>query len=163
MTKLVILESPGKIKKVSQFLKEIDANNTYIVKASIGHVREIAYTGEYQIGIDKNSLNVDFQIVSNKKQVVNELVAITKTVNEVILATDPDREGEVISWHLFEILKKYNNNFKRMRLNAITKEYIKKELMDLNEINMDYVNAGLSRSYLDKITGFILSKIFWLQ
>ncbi|WP_339021269.1 DNA topoisomerase [Spiroplasma endosymbiont of Atherix ibis] len=159
MTKLVILESPGKIKKVSQFLKEIDKTNNYIVKASIGHIRELANIGEYQIGINLNTIEPDFIVTNNKRNVVKDLIETSKNVDEIILATDPDREGEVISWHLHEVLKSYNKNFKRIRLNSITKDCIKKELQNLDNININYVNSGLSRSYLDKITGYILSRI----
>ncbi|AUB32024.1 type IA DNA topoisomerase [Spiroplasma floricola] len=159
MTKLVILESPGKIKKVSQFLKEIDSSNNYIVKASIGHVRELSNENDFNMGIDLKQMNPIYKISNDKKQVVNELIEQAKNVKEIIIATDPDREGEAIAFHLFEILKKYNNNFKRMRLNAITKECIQKELNNLNEINQSYVNSAITRQMLDRMVGFRISPI----
>lgn len=159
MTKLVILESPGKIKKVSQFLKEIDKNNNYIVKASIGHVREFSNENDFNMGIDLKQMNPIYKISNDKKQVVNELIEQAKNVQEIIIATDPDREGEAIAWHLYDILKKYNNNFKRMRLNAITKECIQKELNNLNEINQSYVNSAITRQMLDRMVGFRVSPI----
>ncbi len=76
------------------------------------------------MGIDLKQMNPIYKVSNDKKQVISELIEQAKKVKEIIIATDPDREGEAIAFHLFEILKKYNNNFKRMRLNAITKECI---------------------------------------
>uniref|UniRef100_UPI00313E9A95 DNA topoisomerase n=1 Tax=Spiroplasma endosymbiont of Cantharis lateralis TaxID=3066277 RepID=UPI00313E9A95 len=159
MNKLVILESPGKIKKVSQFLKEIDKVNNYIVKASIGHIRELSNENEYNMGIDIEKMNPIYRISLNKKQVVSDLIQQAKLVDEVIIATDPDREGEAIAFHLFEILKNYSKNFKRMRLNAITKESVQKELQNLSEINQSYVNSAITRQILDRMVGFRISPI----
>ena len=159
MRKLVILESPGKIKKVSQFLKEIDKMNNYIVKASIGHIRELSRTKEYNMGIDLTNMSPDFIISNDKKSVVKDLIETAQNVDEVIIATDPDREGEAISWHLYDILKKYNTKFKRIRLNSITKKCVEKELNNMSEIDQNYVNSALTRQLLDKIVGFRLSPI----
>jgi len=159
MTKLVILESPGKIKKVSQYLKEIDSNNTYIVKASIGHIRQLSNSGIDNMGIDINSMIPTFEISKDKTTVVKELIEAAKKTDEIILATDPDREGEAIAFHLYEILKNQNKNFKRMRLNAITKECVLEQIKNLSTIDQNYVNAALSRQMLDRMVGYKVSPI----
>jgi len=159
MKKLIILESPGKIKKVSKIIKEIDNKNSYSVLASVGHFRELETSGSYNLGIDIETMTPKFKIVPEKKKVVRELIEQAKNVKEIIIATDPDREGEAIAFHLFEILKNYNNNFKRMRLNAITKECIQKELNNLNEINQSYVNSAITRQMIDRMVGFRISPI----
>lgn len=159
MTKLVILESPGKIKKVSQFLKEIDKNNNYIVKASIGHFRDLVDDYDYNMGIDIKNMKPMYKVSAEKTKVIKELIEHAKKVEEIIITTDPDREGEAIAFHLFDVLKKYNNNFKRMKLNAITKECIQRELKNLSNINWSYVNSAITRQLLDRMVGFRISPI----
>lgn len=159
MKKLVILESPKKIGKVKQYLSECDKDNTYIVKASIGHFRELSDIGEYNMGINLDTMVGEFSISFEKANIVKELIIEAEKVDEIILATDPDREGEVIAWHLLEVLKPYCKNFKRMMLNSITLSEVSKELNLLKDINYSYVNSGLTRQLLDRMVGFRLSGI----
>lgn len=159
MNKLVILESPNKIVKVKKYLDEIDKNNKYIVCASVGHVRQLTGGGDYNTGIDFKMMNPSFIVSQDKIKVVKNIKDLASKCNEIILATDPDREGEVISWHLKEILKDNNNIFRRMKLHSITHDEINKQINKLEEININYVNAGISRMMLDKIVGYILSPI----
>ncbi|AGR41098.1 type IA DNA topoisomerase [Spiroplasma taiwanense] len=159
MTKLVILESPGKIKKVNQFLNEIDKNNNYIVKASVGHVRELSQENEYNMGLKLNSMEPIFKVSLDKKTIVNQLIEYSKKAEQIIIATDPDREGEAIAWHLYQLLKPYNQNFKRMKLNAITKECVQKEILNLGSIDQNYVKSALTRQIIDRIVGFRISPV----
>jgi len=119
-TKLVIVESPSKSKTIGQYL-----GSDYIVKSSKGHVRDLAISGSGGLGIDvKNQFKPDYIIIGEKKAVVKELEEAAKKVTEIYLATDPDREGEAISWHLSQTLDTKNKLVKRVIFNEITKQAI---------------------------------------
>ncbi|MCF7924035.1 MAG: type I DNA topoisomerase [Candidatus Izimaplasma sp.] len=153
--KLVIVESPAKSKTIGQYLGE-----DYEVKSSVGHIRDLATTGKGGLGIDvENDFKPDYQIIKGKKKVVNELNKALKDVQEVYLATDPDREGEAISWHLFDTLKLTDQDVERVEFNEITKEAITKAFNNPRKINYDLVSSQETRRMLDRIIGFKLSKL----
>ena len=108
--KLVIVESPAKSKTISHYLGE-----DYVVEASIGHVRDLAISGKGGLGVDcENNFEPKYIINKDKKEVVKKLTTLAKKSEEVILATDPDREGEAIAWHLAQVLKLDVNTAKRL-------------------------------------------------
>ena len=153
--KLVIVESPAKSKTIGQYL-----GSDYSVKSSVGHIRDLATTGKGGLGIDvENNFEPDYKIIDGKKKIVNELNKALKDAKEVYLATDPDREGEAISWHLFDTLKFDNQNVDRVEFNEITKEAIQKAFNNPRKINFDLVSSQETRRMLDRIIGFKLSKL----
>lgn len=151
--KIVIVESPTKTKSISQYLGE-----DYLVKSSIGHIRDLATTGKGGLGIDvDHDFKPDYQVLANKKQVVSELNKAIKGADEIFLATDPDREGEAISWHLYDTLNIKDQDVKRVVFNEITKEAVTKAFMNPRTINFDLVSSQETRRMLDRIIGFKLS------
>ncbi|PPE05387.1 type IA DNA topoisomerase [Williamsoniiplasma lucivorax] len=158
MKKLIIMESPAKAKHVVEYAKQLFPNINWFGGASVGHIRELLNSHEYNIGVDWNEIIPHFKICDDKKQVVKDLQEKAKQVDEIILASDPDREGEAIAWHLYEVLKDSKKPFKRMRLNAITKQEVNNQLNNLNDIDYNLVNSANTRAILDKTIGFVLSK-----
>lgn len=153
--KLIIVESPNKVKTISSFV-----GNDYIVMASVGHIRIINDSGKYNLGIDVDGeFNADFKIDPKKKDVVKNLKATVKMVDEVLLATDPDREGEAISWHLRDVLHIPENKCKRIQFHEITKNAVLEAINNPIAINEDLARSALTRSKLDKIIGYRLSGI----
>ncbi len=153
--KVVIVESPSKSKTISQYL-----GNDYIVRSSIGHIRDLTTTGKGGLGIDvDNGFKPNYMVLPSKKKVVTELNKAIKDADEVYLATDPDREGEAISWHLFDTLKIDNKEVKRVEFNEITKEAITKAFLKPRTINYDLVSSQETRRMLDRIIGFKLSML----
>ncbi len=151
---LVIVESPAKAKTIEGFL-----GKDFTVKSSYGHVRDIKKKG---ISIDiENDFLPDYQILPDKKEVVKELKDLSKKASVVWLATDEDREGEAISWHLFEALKLKEENTKRIVFNEITKSAILKAIENPRKINQELVNAQQARRVLDRLVGFELSPVLW--
>ncbi|MCK5762213.1 MAG: toprim domain-containing protein, partial [Candidatus Izimaplasma sp.] len=121
-TKLVIVESPSKSKTIEQYL-----GAEYVVLSSKGHIRDLAISGVGGLGLDiENNFAPKYVIIKEKKQVVNELKSALKNTSEIYLATDPDREGEAISWHLKEILEIKDMPYKRVIFNEITKSAVVK-------------------------------------
>jgi DNA topoisomerase-1 len=152
--KLVICESPGKIKKIQSFL-----GKDYVVKASIGHIRELKKGKE---GIDKkNDFEPSYQISSDKKDVVKELKDLAKKCDEVILAGDYDLEGEAISWHVAEVLGLNIKKTKRIIFKEITEKAINEAINNPTTLNMNMVNAQQARRVLDRLVGFDLSPLLW--
>ena len=151
---LVIVESPGKIKKLEQAL-----GKDYIVKASVGHIRDL----------DENGLSIDIEggfkpkyvIPADKKKVVADLKKAAQEASMVWLASDADREGEAISWHLFETLGLKKENTKRIVCLEITKPAILKAIENPREIDMNLVDAQQARRVLDRLVGFELSPVLW--
>lgn len=153
--KLIICESPNKVKTISQYV-----GKEYKVKASVGHICEIANTGLYNLGIDvKGNFNIDFKVSDSKKEVVKELKGLVEKADEVLLASDLDREGEAIAYHLKNFLKIPNEKLKRIRYHEVTKKAIEDAIKNAGEIDLKMVNAALARASLDKIVGFRLSPI----
>mgnify|MGYP003683507977 FL=1 len=154
MNNLVIVESPAKAKTIEGFL-----GSEFVVKSCYGHIRELPRKGD-PIDIE-NNFNPTYIVPQEKKKVVNELLSIAKKCKTVWLATDEDREGEAISWHLLHALKLNTNNTKRITFNEITKKAVLKAVDSPRLINEDLVNSQQARRILDRIVGFELSPVLW--
>ncbi len=151
---LVIVESPAKAKTIEKFL-----GKDFLVKSSYGHIRDLAKK-DFGIDID-NNYQPKYVVSSDKKQVVKELKDLSKQASMVWLASDEDREGEAIAWHLFEELKLESSKTKRIVFHEITKEAILKAIENPRDIDMDLVDAQQARRVLDRLVGFELSPILW--
>ena len=151
---LVIVESPAKAGTIQKYL-----GNDYIVKSSFGHIRDLQ---DNELSIDvKNGFAPEYVIPSDKKKVVSELKKAAKEASTVWLASDEDREGEAISWHLFETLDLKKENTKRIVFHEITKPAILNAIANPREIDMSLVNAQQARRVLDRLVGFELSPVLW--
>ena len=151
---LVIVESPGKIKKIKSAL-----GSDYTVMASIGHIRDLQDSG---LSIDiENGFAPQYVVPAEKKKTVSELKKAAKEATTVWLASDADREGEAISWHLYETLGLKKENTKRIVFQEITKPALLEAIQNPREINMDLVNAQQARRVLDRLVGFELSPVLW--
>ncbi len=155
MTKnLVIVESPAKAKTIERFL-----GKEYLVKSSYGHVRDLSKTN---LGVDiKNDFKPDYEIPSDKKNIIKELKKLSKDAETVWLATDEDREGEAISWHLAESLKLDEEKYRRIVFHEITPNAIKEAIKNPRKIDDNLVNAQQARRILDRLVGFELSPLLW--
>jgi DNA topoisomerase-1 len=154
-SKLVIVESPSKSKTIGQYLGE-----DYIVLSSKGHIRDLAISGVGGLGLDiENNFTPRYEVIKEKKAVVKELKNSLSKIDEVFLATDPDREGEAISWHLREVLEIENIPTKRVIFNEITKEAILKAFSEPRDLDLNLVSSQETRRILDRIIGFKLSKL----
>lgn len=155
--KLVIVESPTKAKTLSQVLPAKE----YIIKASMGHIRDLPKSG---LGVDiDNDFLPEYSVPSKAKKTLNELKTSMKEAEEVILATDPDREGEAISWHLKELLssKKGKILFKRVVFHELTKDAIEEAFKNPGDLDMNLVDAQQARRVLDRLVGYKLSPLLW--
>lgn len=179
---LVIVESPSKAKIINGYLGE-----DFIVRASVGHVRDLPSSSSKsgvrkapsrakktdeekrsdlfaKMGVDPlNHWQANYQIMPEKKEVVSELKSLAANCDEIYLATDLDREGEAIAWHLKEILSSssQSKNFWRVTYPEITKQAIAKAFASPSQINMNMVNAQQTRRFLDRVVGFMLSPLLW--
>ncbi len=151
---LLIVESPAKAKTIEKIL-----GADFLVKSSFGHIRDLE-KDEMGIDIAKN-FEPRYKISDDKEKVVNELKSLAKKSQEVWLATDEDREGEAISWHLCEVLGLDPKTTKRIVFHEITKPAIQKAVANPRLVNMDLVNAQQARRVLDRIVGFELSPVLW--
>ena len=152
--KLVIVESPAKAKTVGRFL-----GKGYTVRASIGHVRDLLRS---QLSVDvDNNFEPKYRVPNEKKEVVKELKKLAKSAEEIFLATDPDREGESISWHLMEAAEIEPARTKRVVFHEITEPAINEAFAHPRQINMDLVNAQQARRVLDRLVGYSISPILW--
>lgn len=151
---LVIVESPAKAKTIEGYL-----GKDFLVKSSFGHVRDLVKKG---LAIDiENDFLPSYEVSPDKKNVVSELKKLVKEAEVVWLATDEDREGEAISWHLYETLGLKKKETKRITFNEITKTAILKAIEHPREINQELVNAQQARRVLDRLVGFELSPVLW--
>ena len=151
---LVIVESPAKAKTIEGFL-----GSDYIVKSCFGHIRDLPKS---DISIDiKNNYAPQYQISPDKKDIIKELTKLSKEAETVWLASDEDREGEAISWHLFEALNLNEAKTKRIVFHEITKQAIIKAIDSPRTIDYNLVNAQQARRILDRIVGYELSPILW--
>ncbi len=151
---LVIVESPAKAKTIEGFL-----GKDYVVKSSYGHVRDLAKANN---GVDiKNNFEPVYEISDDKEKVVDELTKLSRKAKMVWLATDEDREGEAISWHLFEALNLKENAVKRIVFHEITKDAILEAIATPRKIDKNLVDAQQARRILDRLVGFELSPILW--
>ncbi len=151
---LVIVESPAKAGTIQKFLGE-----DYVVKSSFGHIRDL---NESELSIDvENGFRPEYVIPADKKKVVTDLKKAAKAVDTVWLASDEDREGEAISWHLFETLDLKKENTKRIVFHEITKTAILNAIENPRDIDMSLVDAQQARRVLDRLVGFELSPVLW--
>ena len=152
---LVIVESPSKTKPIEKYL-----GSDYKVLSSKGHVRDLATTGKYGFGVDvDHDFKPNYIMMSGKKNVVNELKKALKDASHVYLATDPDREGEAISWHLKDVLNLDDKDYDRVVFNEITKNAVVDAFKHTRKIDDYLVNSQETRRILDRIIGFRLSKL----
>src|SRR4051794_24517069 len=152
---LVIVESPAKAKTINKYL-----GDGYIVKASMGHVRDLPSKG---MGVDLKTFVPEYVLIEErgKDKLVSELRKLAKDSETVYLATDLDREGEAIAWHLKEALNVPDAKARRVIFNAITKTEIQKAFTQPREIDIDRVNAQQARRILDRIVGYEISPLLW--
>ena len=153
---LVIVESPAKVKTIKKFL-----GSNYVVTASNGHVRDMPKS---QMGIDiENDYEPKYITIRGKGEILAKLRKEVKKADKIYLATDPDREGEAISWHLSKALKLEDKKFYRISFNEITKNAVKASLKNPREIDMDLVDAQQARRVLDRIVGYKISPLLWAK
>lgn len=152
--KLVIVESPAKAKTVGRFL-----GKGYTVRASIGHVRDLLRS---ELSVDvENNFKPKYRVPNEKRPVVKEIKELAKSAEEVYLATDPDREGEAIAWHLLESAEIDPEITRRVVFHEITQSAITEAFAHPRQINMDLVNAQQARRVLDRLVGYSLSPLLW--
>ena len=155
MKNLVIVESPSKSKTIEKYL-----GKDYKVVSSKGHIRDLATKGKYGLGVDiDNNFAPTYEIIKGKKKMVADLKKEVKAADKVYLATDPDREGEAISWHLKDELKLKDIDYDRIVFNEITKNTVLKSFDSARKIDEDLVHSQETRRILDRIIGFRLSKL----
>lgn len=153
-TKLVIVESPAKAKTIQKFL-----GKNYKVIASNGHVRDLPKSS---MGIDfENDYEPKYITIRGKGEILAQLRKEVKKADKVYLATDPDREGEAISWHLYHALKLEGKKCSRITFNEITKDAVKRSIKNSRDIDMNLVDAQQARRVLDRIVGYKISPILW--
>lgn len=150
---LVIVESPAKAKTIQKYL-----GKDFEVKSSFGHIRDLPKKG---MGIDLATFNPDYEVSADKKKLVTELKAAVKKADVVWLASDEDREGEAIAWHLADELKLKPENRRRIVFHEITKNAILKAIDNPRDIDQNLVNAQQARRVLDRIVGFEMSPVLW--
>ena len=155
MNKLVIVESPSKSRTIEKYL-----GSGYKVTASMGHIMDLATSGKFGLGVDvENNFKPTYEPIKGKKTFINDLKKLSKNYDVIYLATDPDREGEAISWHLKEALKINDDNYYRVTFHEVTKDKIKEAFENPGKINFDLVKSQETRRILDRIIGFRLSKL----
>src|SRR5437588_751703 len=151
---LVVVESPAKAKTIKKYL-----GSGYVVKASVGHVMDLPKS---KIGVDiENGFQPVYEVIEAKKKVVAELKAAAKGAQLILLATDPDREGEAIAWHVYEQLKRTKIPAQRILFNEITKKAIQEEIQKPLQLNRDLYDAQQARRVLDRLVGYQISPILW--
>ncbi|MFQ6084114.1 MAG: type I DNA topoisomerase [Candidatus Aminicenantia bacterium] len=150
----MIVESPAKAKTINKYLGE-----GYLVKASMGHIKDLPKS---KMGVDiENNFQPTFQVIPGREKIVSELKELAKKAAQVILATDPDREGEAIGWHLTQVLEKSNGEIYRALLHEITKEAVREAFNNLGKIDQNKVGAQLARRILDRLVGYLISPLLW--
>ncbi len=151
---LVIVESPSKAKTINKYL-----GDKYIISSSIGHIIDLPKS---RLAIDvENRFRPEYITIRGKAKILNELKKLASNVSNVLLATDPDREGEAISWHLSNVLTPKNSNIRRIEFNEITESAVKEAVAHPRDINMDLVNAQQARRILDRLVGYNISPLLW--
>lgn len=153
---LVIVESPAKVKTIKKFL-----GSNYEVEASNGHVRDFPKS---QFGIDvENDFEPKYITIRGKGELLAKLRKAAKKADKIYLATDPDREGEAISWHLMQALKESPEKMYRITFNEITKTAVKASIKQARELDMDLVDAQQTRRMLDRMVGYTISPLLWAK
>ena len=152
---LVIVESPAKSKTIEKYL-----GSDYEVASSLGHIRDLTTRGYGGYGVDiENNFMPMYKVMKDKQELVRSLKKEAKSVEKVYLATDPDREGEAISWHLLQVLDLKDKPYERIVFNEITKGAILNALKDGRDVDINLVKSQESRRIVDRIIGFSLSKL----
>ena len=152
---LVIVESPAKARTVQRFL-----GDKYVALASMGHVRDLP-RGKMGVDLETGSFDPTYAVMDDKKKILTELRKATKEADTVYLATDPDREGEAISWHLMEAIKIPKKKAKRVVFHEITRDAITEAFADPRDLDKDLIDAQQARRVLDRIVGYKLSPVLW--
>ncbi|HET8679078.1 MAG TPA: DNA topoisomerase, partial [bacterium] len=151
---LVVVESPTKARTLSKFLKR-----PYEVKASMGHVKDLPKS---RLGVDvDDNFAPKYIVIKGKGPIIKELKEAAKKASTVYMATDPDREGEAISWHLSEVLGSVNPSIRRIEFHEVTKDAVQTALKHPREIDLNLVNAQQARRVLDRLVGYKLSPLLW--
>jgi DNA topoisomerase-1 len=151
---LVIVESPAKAKTVNRYL-----GSNYLVKASMGHVCDLPKS---KLGVDvKNNFQPTYQVIPERRKLVAELKKLAAECDKVILAADPDREGEAISWHISQLLEKENPHIYRAVFHEITEQAIKEAFSKLGPLDQNKINAQQTRRILDRLVGYLISPLLW--
>ena len=159
MKNVVIVESPAKSKTIEKYLA-----GDYKVVSSKGHIRDLATTGKYGLGVDlENDFEPNYVVIKGKNKDVKYLKDLVKNADHVYLATDPDREGEIISWHLKEELGIPEEKYDRVTFREITKDVVLSSIKEHAKIDMDLVKGAETRRILDRIIGFRLSKLMQVK
>src|SRR3954449_2695029 len=150
---LVIVESPAKAKTINKFI-----GKDYIVKASVGHVRDLPKS---ELGVDEETFEPKYEVLEGKEKVVAELKAAAKKADTIYIASDPDREGEAIGWHVMSLLGGDSKKVRRVLFHEITKNAVRKAMENPGEIDMNKVNAQQARRVLDRLVGYKISPLLW--
>lgn len=150
---LVIVESPAKAKTINKFI-----GKDYVVKASVGHVRDLPKS---ELGVDEVTFEPHYEVLEGKEKVVSELRAAAKKADNIFIASDPDREGEAIGWHVMNLLGGDSKKVRRILFHEITKNAVRKAIEHPGEIDMNKVNAQQARRVLDRLVGYKLSPLLW--
>jgi len=152
---LVVVESPAKARTINKYL-----GTNYIVKASVGHVRDLPKS-KIGVDLDDGTFEPVYEVIEGKKKVLGEIRKAAREVETVYLASDPDREGEAIAWHIAEEIKGENKNLKRVLINEITKKGVTAAIAAPREIDMNKTDAQQARRILDRLVGYKISPILW--
>src|SRR5574338_713529 len=153
MKTLVIVESPSKADKIQGYL-----GKDYVVMASKGHITDLAKGGKHGLGVDiDNDFKPRYVLMDDKIDILDNLIAAAKKVYQIFVASDPDREGEAIAWHLATRLEGVDKPIKRMVFNEIKKDKLLKAVKDVRDINMDLFHSQEARRILDRLVGFMAS------
>ncbi|MBM4056214.1 MAG: type I DNA topoisomerase [Planctomycetes bacterium] len=151
---LVIVESPAKAKTISKFL-----DSSFFVKSSMGHVRDLPAK---KLSVDiENNFTPEYKVIPGRKKLIEELISDSKKAGTVYLASDLDREGEAIAWHLYQALEIPSEKIRRVTFNEITKDAIQEAFKQYGPINMAKVNAQQARRILDRLVGYQISPLLW--
>ncbi|HOX45215.1 MAG TPA: type I DNA topoisomerase [Myxococcota bacterium] len=154
MTKLLVVESPTKAKTINRYV-----GKDFKVLASVGHVKDLPKT---RMGIDfEHGFKMELEVIRGKKKVLQELRQAAKKAEEVLLAPDPDREGEAIAWHIFEELSQVNPNVQRVTFNEITRRAVQEAILHPRPLDHHLVDAQQARRVLDRLVGYELSPLLW--
>src|ERR1051326_2533684 len=151
---LVIVESPAKAKTINKFI-----GKDYVVKASVGHVRDLPKS---EIGVDETTFEPTYEVLEGKEKVGSERKASAKKADTIYIASDPDREGEAIGWHVLNLLGGVETKkVRRILFHEITKNAVRKAIEHPTDIDMNKVNAQQARRVLDRLVGYKISPLLW--
>ncbi|MBP1718461.1 MAG: topA, partial [Deltaproteobacteria bacterium] len=151
---LIIVESPAKARTISNYLKD-----QYLVKASVGHVKDLP---ESRLGVDIESGFIpEYSVIKGKIKVLKEIKKAAEKAEAVYLATDPDREGEAIAWHIAEELKRPSQNIHRVLFNEITARSVREAMAHPDRLNRNKFEAQQARRILDRLVGYLISPLLW--